>query len=354
MATEPTAREDCYDDCHKVEFKDVIGAKTLEDGGHFGDLLKIARIHINEAKKNSELTEGMAGEVYAKAIEAAMAQASQFGLQRSKMQIDIKLVDSQVEYQKHKIDIEKDQFSLQSHIERSKLSLETKKTHADLLVSAANIVSMETKDKQVIQGIKQSEQEIKQIAASIQKIICECENETATTNSKIAVEKATIIKIKTENEVSVKTSNSKMALESAQIGKISIDADNETHSTNSKISLNNAQIGKMDCDCFNQGKIADAQARLYMQQMMGFRDNARQKLFESQMQGYAMIFEAGEFGEDSATFKPPNMFKGPNLDDTFSRIANHAFCDKDCPDPETPVPEQIEDARDELLEPEGS
>ena len=350
MAAKPTKREDCYDDCHKVEFKTVIGAKTLEDGGHFGDLLKIARIHINEAKKNSELTEGMAGEVYAKAIESAMAQATQFGLQRSKMQIDIALVDSQVDYQKHKLQVERDQFDLSEYIEKAKLNLETKKTLSDILATQANVVHIETQDKQIHQGIKQSQQEIKQIIANMQKMECECDVLVKTSNSKMDVEKASIIKMSvdnligvqtsnskmlvdkasivkmdTENRVSVSGNNSKIALESAQTKKIGIDAGNETKLNSSKIGLNNTHIAKMKCDCTNQGLISSAQANLYTQQMLGFRDNARQKLFETQMQGYAMVFEAAEFVEDQQGYVP-DMFTSSQLDNTFAHIAGRTFC----------------------------
>ena len=393
--------DNCYDDCHKVEFKDVVGAQTLADGGHLGSFLKLARLHIDDAKTKGELTEGAAGEVYAKAIEGSMAQAAQFGLQSAKMQIDIKLVDAQVEYQKHKIKLEKEQFALENYVQRAKLSLETLKTHSDVQVNEAQIVHIETQDKQIFQQIKQSEQEIEQIKESILKMKCECKNQTATTNSKldvdkaqivqmqvqddvsvktsnskikveetqiiqmrvqddvsirtanskikvedtqmiqmgvqnevsrkttdskIDVEKAQIVKMSVENSVSVRTANSKIALEKSQSQKIAVDAKNETALNNSKIHLNNNQIGKMKCDCKNQEKISSAQANLYAVQMQGFRDNARQKLFETQMQGYAMVFEAADFSEKDGGNFIPDFFTKPHLDGTFTALRKATFC----------------------------
>ncbi len=365
--------DDCYDVCHKVEFKDIVGAKTLSDSGQLGALLSVARLHIDDAKKNGELTDSAAGEVYAKAIESAMAQSVQFGLQSAKMQIDIELVDAQIAYQKHKTILEKDQFALEEYIQRAKLSLEKEKTYSDIQVNRANITSMETKDKQVFQAIKQSEKEIDKMSAEITrmkcdcdnqtalanskmdvekaqivKMKCECDNEKATTNSKLDVEKATIIKMQADtdigqkttdskiavdksqivkmsvdNSVSVAGTNSKIYLERAQTQKISIDAGNETKLNTSKIMLNNHQVAKMKCDCANQAKISTAQARLYEQQMTGFRDNARQKLFEAQMQGYAMVFEAAEFGETSSPV--PDFFTKSQLDTTYNALVQRTF-----------------------------
>ncbi len=65
----------------------------------------------------------------------------------------------------------------------------------------------------------------------------------------------------------------------------------------SKISLNAAQENKLACDCCNASKLADAdvilkaqQGALYDRQRQGFDDNARQKLFDSQLNSWAMVF----------------------------------------------------------------
>jgi hypothetical protein len=59
-----------------------------------------------------------------------------------------------------------------------------------------------------------------------------------------------------------------------------------------------------------------SQANLYNIQAQGFRDNARQKLFEVQSQAFAMIFEAA----DRSTI--PTCFDDTALNTTFTTINN--------------------------------
>lgn len=65
----------------------------------------------------------------------------------------------------------------------------------------------------------------------------------------------------------------------------------------SQVELNAAQENKLACDCCNASKLADAdvilkaqQGALYERQTQGFDDNARQKLFDSQLNSWAMVF----------------------------------------------------------------
>jgi len=195
----------CYESCENISFKEVVGSKTLKDGGIFGDLLSVVRTNIEDAKMKGELTEGAAGEVMAQGIVAAMREAVNFALQHGKIQKEIAYIVSQREYQLLKMKIEAEE-------------LEMKRKLND---------------------------------AQIEKMQCECEN--------------------------------------------------ETKATDSKISLNAANESKMACDCCNSSKVMTAQAALYQRQAEGFNDHANQKLYETQMQTWAMVFEAAELPEVNPT-----------------------------------------------------
>lgn len=86
-------------------------------------------------------------------------------------------------------------------------------------------------------------------------------------------------------------------LADAEIAKQECDCEQNTKITDSKIALNAAQENKLACDCCNASKLADAdvvlkaqQGDLYDRQRQGFDDNARQKLFDSQLNSWAMVF----------------------------------------------------------------
>lgn len=63
-----------------ILWENVVGLKTVSDGGHFGDLLTIARAHVDDAVRTNRLTSAQAGEIYTAMIPAAMQQAMQFEL----------------------------------------------------------------------------------------------------------------------------------------------------------------------------------------------------------------------------------------------------------------------------------
>lgn len=196
ITTSSETSSDCksYQKCETVTFAEVVGAKTLNSGGMFGDLLKVARVNIEDSKANGELTEEAAGQVYASAVGIAMQQAVQFALTHGKAQKEIAYIASQREYQMLKIDVEKEELDI------------------------------------------------------------------------------------------------KRRLTDAQIKQIECQCDNEIKSTDSKISLNAAQESKLACDCCNQSTLIKAQASLYNRQAEGFNDHANQKLYETQLQAWAMVF----------------------------------------------------------------
>jgi len=66
-----------------INWNDIVGSKTLEDGGYVGDFMAVARAHLNEAKDNGEITQGEVGEVYSAMIPSAFQQGLQFAMTRA-------------------------------------------------------------------------------------------------------------------------------------------------------------------------------------------------------------------------------------------------------------------------------
>lgn len=204
---------------HKVDWSNIVGDKTLENGGFFGDLLAVTRIHLEAAKNNGELREEDAGTAYATAIMESMKNAIHFELNEGKSQVELCFLQAQAD-----------------------------------------------------------------------KLRCDCENDTLLTASKIELNDAQISKLTCDCENDTKRTDSSIELNDAQITKLECDCENDTTMTDSKVSLNAAQENKLACDCCNSSKIASAQSRLYERQIEGFNDNANQKLYDSQLQAWSMVF----------------------------------------------------------------
>jgi len=65
-----------------ILWSDIVGtAQTIEDGGYVGDLLAIARAHIDDAVIKNRLTREQAGEIYVAMIPAAFQQGIKFGME---------------------------------------------------------------------------------------------------------------------------------------------------------------------------------------------------------------------------------------------------------------------------------
>lgn len=98
-------------------------------------------------------------------------------------------------------------------------------------------------------------------------------------------------------DMQTKETDADRDVKASVVNKNNVEAEELVKATDSKIALNAAQENKLACDCCNASKIADAdvvlkaqQGQLYDRQRQGFDDNARQKLFETQMSGFSMVF----------------------------------------------------------------
>jgi hypothetical protein len=97
-----------------VEEIDLIGSATLSDGGVYGDMLRLIRLHINDAKDNNELTESNAGEVYSNMMSAALSASIDFLFKRVESKrldkaTSLSLVRSLYDSSKIKLDIDSEQ-----------------------------------------------------------------------------------------------------------------------------------------------------------------------------------------------------------------------------------------------------
>ena len=61
-----------------IDWSTLTGSKTLADGGYTGDLMTVARAHIDDAIKAGRLTQKEAGQVYSSMIPAAISSAASF------------------------------------------------------------------------------------------------------------------------------------------------------------------------------------------------------------------------------------------------------------------------------------
>lgn len=79
-----------------IDINEVTNATTVEDGtGIFDKLIGVAFLHIEKQVDEQRLTQSTAGEVYAAAIQSAMAQAIQFVLQEKQLEAQVDLTIAQ-------------------------------------------------------------------------------------------------------------------------------------------------------------------------------------------------------------------------------------------------------------------
>ena len=122
------------------------------------------------------------------------------------------------------------------------------------------------------------------------------------------------------------TTTSQCAVNDAQVTKLECDCTNDTTMTDSKVSLNAAQENKLACDCCNDSKRTEAQIVkwecdcdnatdlkdadvalkgsqeiLYGRQAQGFDDNANQKIYDSQLSAWSMVFADTELDTVTAS-----------------------------------------------------
>ena len=347
----------CADDqpVHQVDWYNVVGDKTLDSGGYFGDLLEITRAHLEDAKDKGELREQDAGIAYGTAIMESMKEAIKFEIGEGKSQLELCLLRAEID--KINADIAND-----ACLAQAQCALLTEQTESEAMKNMPDGVleneilnikestalvseKIESEDKhneldgiydqQVYKMIEDVSIAKTQVALDQSKAIAEVDkvmgyNYTLDADGNIILGTssgdgqldAEVEKIFAEKDLIVEQDN-EIPLESArrdcttaseckvndqQIEKLICDCTNDTNMTDSKISLNAAQenklaceccndskrtegqIVKWECDCANSARVTNAQAELYERQIAGFADNANQKIYDTQMNAWAMVF----------------------------------------------------------------
>ena len=64
-----------------INWDEIVGKCTLNDGGYIGCLMTLASAHIDDAVTASRITQAQAGEVYISMVPAAMENGINFAMQ---------------------------------------------------------------------------------------------------------------------------------------------------------------------------------------------------------------------------------------------------------------------------------
>ena len=167
-------------------------------------------------------------------------------------------------------------------------------------------------------GYPKAQLELCFLQAQIDKLKCDCENETALRESQIKVDTAKIANDTDRTE-------STISLNAAQENKLACDCCNTSAITAADIEYRYQQIEKSICDCTNSTLVSAKQAELYRRQAEGFDDNANQKLYDTQMQAWSMVFADSEI--DTVT----SSIATPHISDTYNRLAERLGSTFDAP-----------------------
>lgn len=83
-----------------ILWSDVVGASTTDDGGYVGDLLALARAHVDAAVRAGELRQEDAGQIYTAMIPAAFQNGIGFAMQEELTEADINIKVEQLDTEK--------------------------------------------------------------------------------------------------------------------------------------------------------------------------------------------------------------------------------------------------------------
>lgn len=84
----------------------IVGSKTVDDGGYVGDLMNLAKGHIDKSVIDNRITKAQAGEVYVTMISAAISGGISFGMDKQLKEADIAIKESQLATQRNSTEAE--------------------------------------------------------------------------------------------------------------------------------------------------------------------------------------------------------------------------------------------------------
>lgn len=72
-----------------LDWNAIIGDKTLDNGGYVGDLMEVARQHIDKSVAANRLTQDAAGQVYASMIQNSIQTGVQFAIDKETLRLGL-------------------------------------------------------------------------------------------------------------------------------------------------------------------------------------------------------------------------------------------------------------------------
>jgi len=89
-----------------INWNDIIGDKTVSNGGYAGDLMSVARAHIQDAKDSQQITQEQAGEIYSAMIPTAITGAIKYAMDEQLVEAQIEKANAEVELARTQADRE--------------------------------------------------------------------------------------------------------------------------------------------------------------------------------------------------------------------------------------------------------
>ena len=81
---------------NNLDWSNVVGKTTLSNGGFFGDIMKVARAHVNDSMNIGELTQAEAGQIYTAVIPGAIKSAIEWELAKRSAEKDLAIKDEEL------------------------------------------------------------------------------------------------------------------------------------------------------------------------------------------------------------------------------------------------------------------
>jgi len=284
-----------------IDFSNIVGSKQVSNGGILGDLIELSINILNNAKNNGQLREADVGTILAQIIPNAMQVAVNFELQRAKVEADIEATKKQTE-------------------------LEEKKTNTNIEISRQELVLKEKDTNSVINS--------RQVQDRLNSFKLQVEKET------LAIEKEKLELFKEQNKADTELKRQEIQLRKEQISASKMDT--EIKKQQLKISELEAKLKKDTIELEKQRLANDAErlaqsiqeiknkidtmqrrttaeVELLHSQTKAFRDNSKQQLLKTAIDGYAMLFENSDDLQSANAL--PRLFKSNGID----KVAKNMF-----------------------------
>ena len=72
-----------------MSWDEIVGSKTIDDGGYVGDLMTLARAHIDASVTGGRLTKSEAGQVYASMIQNSIQTGIRYAVDKETLRLGL-------------------------------------------------------------------------------------------------------------------------------------------------------------------------------------------------------------------------------------------------------------------------